>query len=96
MPDPPLPRGVQDRSAESEGKEAEDQRKQKKRQNISGLHKNLHLLDGKENDPRLVDAENAVISFPPIVTRRRSPNPPPPPPPGPLVGGDQRQKSADL
>ncbi|XP_077316490.1 leucine-rich repeat-containing protein 47 [Lithobates pipiens] len=47
--------------------EAEEQRKQKKRQNVSGLHKYLHLLDGKENYPCLVDAENAVISFPPIT-----------------------------
>ncbi|KYO31398.1 leucine-rich repeat-containing protein 47 [Alligator mississippiensis] len=47
--------------------EAEEQRKQKKRQNISGLHKYLHLLDGKENYPCLVDAEGAVISFPPIT-----------------------------
>ncbi|KAF7237590.1 Leucine-rich repeat-containing protein 47 [Varanus komodoensis] len=47
--------------------EAEEQRKQKKRQNISGLHKYLQLLDGKENYPCLVDAEDAVISFPPIT-----------------------------
>merc|ERR1712168_1172060 len=31
--------------------EAEEQRKQKKRQNVSGLHKYLQLLDGKENYP---------------------------------------------
>ncbi|XP_006016315.1 leucine-rich repeat-containing protein 47, partial [Alligator sinensis] len=47
--------------------EAEEQRKQKKRQNISGLHKYLQLLDGNENYPCLVDAEGAVISFPPIT-----------------------------
>ncbi|CAI9583633.1 unnamed protein product [Staurois parvus] len=47
--------------------EAEEQRKQKKRQNVSGLHRYLHLLDGKDNYPCLVDAENAVISFPPIT-----------------------------
>ncbi|KAM4651900.1 leucine-rich repeat-containing protein 47 [Discoglossus pictus] len=47
--------------------DAEEQRKQKKRQNVSGLHKYLHLLDGKENYPCLVDAENTVISFPPIT-----------------------------
>lgn len=47
--------------------EAEEQRKQKKRQNVSGLHKYLQLLDGKENYPCLVDAENEVISFPPIT-----------------------------
>ncbi|XP_063001497.1 leucine-rich repeat-containing protein 47 [Elgaria multicarinata webbii] len=47
--------------------EAEEQRKQKKRQNISGLHKYLQLLNGKERYPCLVDAEGAVISFPPIT-----------------------------
>ncbi|XP_066546666.1 leucine-rich repeat-containing protein 47 [Amia ocellicauda] len=47
--------------------EAEEQRKQKKRQNVSGLHKYLHLLDGKENFPCLVDAEDHIISFPPIT-----------------------------
>ncbi|XP_075461036.1 leucine-rich repeat-containing protein 47 [Ascaphus truei] len=47
--------------------DAEEQRKQKKRQNVSGLHKYLHLLDGKENYPCLIDAENTVISFPPIT-----------------------------
>ncbi|XP_075046087.1 leucine-rich repeat-containing protein 47 [Mixophyes fleayi] len=47
--------------------EAEEQRKQKKRQNVSGLHKYLHLLDGNENYPFLVDVENTVISFPPIT-----------------------------
>ncbi|CAH2319768.1 leucine-rich repeat-containing 47 [Pelobates cultripes] len=47
--------------------EAEEQRKQKKRQNVSGLHKYLHLLDGKENYPCLIDAEETVISFPPIT-----------------------------
>ncbi|KAM9299151.1 leucine-rich repeat-containing protein 47 [Gastrophryne carolinensis] len=47
--------------------EAEEQRKQKKRQNVSGLHRYLHLLDGKENYPCLLDAENVVISFPPVT-----------------------------
>ncbi|NXP50201.1 LRC47 protein, partial [Heliornis fulica] len=47
--------------------EAEEQRKQKKRQNVSGLHKYLQLLDGKDNYPCLVDAEGVVISFPPIT-----------------------------
>uniref|UniRef100_A0A8C5Q6J5 Leucine rich repeat containing 47 n=1 Tax=Leptobrachium leishanense TaxID=445787 RepID=A0A8C5Q6J5_9ANUR len=47
--------------------EAEEQRKQKKRQNVSGLHKYLHLLDGKELYPCLIDAEDTVISFPPIT-----------------------------
>ncbi|KAG2458860.1 leucine-rich repeat-containing protein 47 [Polypterus senegalus] len=47
--------------------EAEEQRKLKKRQNVSGLHKYLHLLDGKENFPCVIDAEGHVISFPPIT-----------------------------
>ncbi|XP_067826538.1 leucine-rich repeat-containing protein 47 [Heptranchias perlo] len=47
--------------------EADEQRKQKKRQNVSGLHKYLQLLNGKENFPCLVDAEDHVISFPPIT-----------------------------
>ncbi|XP_053307354.1 leucine-rich repeat-containing protein 47 [Spea bombifrons] len=52
--------------------EAEEQRKQKKRQNVSGLHKYLHLLDGKENYPCLIDAENTVISFPPITNSEKT------------------------
>ncbi|XP_058516754.1 leucine-rich repeat-containing protein 47 [Ochotona princeps] len=47
--------------------EAEEQRKQRKRHNVSGLHRYLHLLDGKENYPCLVDADGDVISFPPIT-----------------------------
>ncbi|KAM6108938.1 leucine-rich repeat-containing protein 47 [Pterocles gutturalis] len=52
--------------------EAEEQRKQKKRQNVSGLHKYLQLLDGKENYPCLVDAEGSVISFPPITNSEKT------------------------
>nr|XP_060610115.1 leucine-rich repeat-containing protein 47-like [Anolis sagrei ordinatus] len=52
--------------------EAEEQRKQKKRQNISGLHRYLQLLNGKENYPCLVDAEGAVISFPPITNSEKT------------------------
>ncbi|KAM8796444.1 leucine-rich repeat-containing protein 47 [Eudromia elegans] len=52
--------------------EAEEQRKQKKRQNISGLHKYLQLLDGKDNYPCLVDAEGTVISFPPITNSEKT------------------------
>ncbi|KAG8434258.1 hypothetical protein GDO86_012581 [Hymenochirus boettgeri] len=52
--------------------EAEEQRKQKKRQNVSGLHKYLHLLDSKENYPCLIDAESAVISFPPITNSEKT------------------------
>ncbi|XP_062315693.1 leucine-rich repeat-containing protein 47 [Osmerus eperlanus] len=52
--------------------EADDQRKQKKRQNVSGLHKYLQLLDGKELYPCLVDAEGHVISFPPITNSEKT------------------------
>ncbi|XP_055787698.1 leucine-rich repeat-containing protein 47 isoform X1 [Salvelinus fontinalis] len=52
--------------------EAEDQRKQRKRQNVSGLHKYLQLLDRKELYPCLVDAEDHVISFPPITNSERT------------------------
>ncbi|NXA51997.1 LRC47 protein, partial [Nothocercus julius] len=52
--------------------EAEEQRKQKKRQNISGLHKYLQLLDGKDNYPCLMDAEGVVISFPPITNSEKT------------------------
>lgn len=52
--------------------EAEEQRKQKKRQSVSGLHRYLHLLDGKENYPCLVDADGDVISFPPITNSEKT------------------------
>ncbi|XP_041129340.1 leucine-rich repeat-containing protein 47-like [Polyodon spathula] len=52
--------------------EAEEQRKQKKRQNVSGLHKYLQLLDEKENYPCVVDAEDHVISFPPITNSEKT------------------------
>ncbi|XP_036388296.1 leucine-rich repeat-containing protein 47 [Megalops cyprinoides] len=52
--------------------EAEEQRKQKKRQNVSGLHKYLQLLDGKENYPCVVDAQDHVISFPPITNSEKT------------------------
>ncbi|XP_062854536.1 leucine-rich repeat-containing protein 47 [Trichomycterus rosablanca] len=52
--------------------EADEQRKQKKRQNVSGLHKYLQLLDGKENYPCLLDADGHVISFPPITNSERT------------------------
>ncbi|XP_023491687.2 leucine-rich repeat-containing protein 47 [Equus caballus] len=52
--------------------EAEEHRKQKKRQNVSGLHRYLHLLDGKENYPCLVDADGDVISFPPITNSEKT------------------------
>ncbi|KAJ8264962.1 hypothetical protein COCON_G00140610 [Conger conger] len=52
--------------------EAEEQRKQKKRQNVSGLHKYLQILDGKENYPCVVDAQDQVISFPPITNSEKT------------------------
>nr|XP_036855684.1 leucine-rich repeat-containing protein 47 [Manis javanica] len=52
--------------------EAEEHRKQKRRQNVSGLHRYLHLLDGKENYPCLVDADGDVISFPPITNSEKT------------------------
>ncbi|XP_068014270.1 leucine-rich repeat-containing protein 47 [Melanerpes formicivorus] len=52
--------------------EAEEQRKQRKRQNVSGLHRYLQLLDGKDNYPCLLDAEGAVISFPPITNSEKT------------------------
>lgn len=35
-------------------------------------HRYLHLLDGKENYPCLVDAEGDVISFPPITNSEKT------------------------
>ncbi|KAK2898497.1 hypothetical protein QQF64_032276 [Cirrhinus molitorella] len=52
--------------------DAEELRKQKKRQNVSGLHKYLQLLDGKDLYPCLVDAEDHVVSFPPITNSERT------------------------
>ncbi|KAM9344339.1 leucine-rich repeat-containing protein 47 [Pholidichthys leucotaenia] len=52
--------------------EAEELRKQKKRQNVTGLHKYLQLLEGKPFYPCLVDAEDHVISFPPITNSEKT------------------------
>uniref|UniRef100_UPI003AABC4F4 leucine-rich repeat-containing protein 47 n=1 Tax=Centroberyx gerrardi TaxID=166262 RepID=UPI003AABC4F4 len=52
--------------------EADEQRKQKKRQNVSGLHKYLQLLDGKALYPCLLDADGHVISFPPITNSEKT------------------------
>ncbi|KAL3063725.1 hypothetical protein OYC64_000123 [Pagothenia borchgrevinki] len=52
--------------------EADELRKQKKRQNVTGLHKYLQLLKGKEMYPCLVDAEGHVISFPPITNSEKT------------------------
>lgn len=52
--------------------EAEEHRKQKKRQNVSGLHRYLHLLDGQERYPCLLDADGDAISFPPITNSEKT------------------------
>lgn len=52
--------------------EAEEHRKQRKRQTVSGLHRYLHLLDGREHYPCLVDAQGDVISFPPITNSEKT------------------------
>ncbi|XP_061701100.1 leucine-rich repeat-containing protein 47 [Syngnathoides biaculeatus] len=52
--------------------EADDLRKQKKRQNVTGLHKYLQLLQGKALYPCILDAEGHVISFPPITNSEKT------------------------
>ncbi|XP_035512005.1 leucine-rich repeat-containing protein 47 [Morone saxatilis] len=52
--------------------EADELRKQKKRQNVTGLHKYLQILQGKALYPCLVDAEGHVISFPPITNSEKT------------------------
>ncbi|ELK38583.1 Leucine-rich repeat-containing protein 47 [Myotis davidii] len=52
--------------------EAEEHRKQRKRQTVSGLHRYLHLLDGKEQYPCLLDTDGDVISFPPITNSEKT------------------------
>ncbi|XP_036961202.1 leucine-rich repeat-containing protein 47 [Acanthopagrus latus] len=52
--------------------EADELRKQKKRQNVTGLHKYLQILQGKTHYPCLVDAEGHVISFPPITNSEKT------------------------
>ncbi|KAE8293203.1 Leucine-rich repeat-containing protein 47 [Larimichthys crocea] len=52
--------------------EADELRKQKKRQNVTGLHKYLQILQGKTLYPCLVDAEGHVISFPPITNSEKT------------------------
>lgn len=48
-------------------REAETVRKEKKRNTYSGIHKYLHLLEGKQFFPCLTDDGGRVISFPPIT-----------------------------
>lgn len=47
--------------------EADQYRKEKKRNNISGVHKYLHLLKGKPLYPVLLDSNNNVLSLPPLI-----------------------------
>ncbi|XP_058788573.1 leucine-rich repeat-containing protein 47-like [Phymastichus coffea] len=47
--------------------EADNLRKEKKRNVYSGIHKYLYLLEGKPLYPCLLDAKDQVISFPPIT-----------------------------
>lgn len=47
--------------------EAENLRKEKKRNVYSGIHKYLYLLEGKALFPCLLDSSQQVISLPPIT-----------------------------
>lgn len=66
----PLSRGKEISAKElflSLQKEAEDVRKQQKRNNVSGIHRFLHLLQNWSLWPCMVDADGVVISLPPIT-----------------------------
>jgi len=52
--------------------EADAQRKEKKKNSLSGVHKYLDLLKGKSHYPCLQDADGDVISFPPITNSEKS------------------------
>ncbi|KAG5884712.1 hypothetical protein JTB14_019836 [Gonioctena quinquepunctata] len=47
--------------------EANNLRKEKKRNTYSGIHKYLYLIEGKPQYPCLLNSQNEVISFPPIT-----------------------------
>lgn len=47
--------------------EAENVRKEKKRNTFSGIHKYLYLLKGKSRYSCLIDSDGNIISFPPIT-----------------------------
>lgn len=47
--------------------EAEQYRKEKKRNNYSGIHKYLYLLKGKTHYPVVMDGNNTVITLPPLT-----------------------------
>ncbi|XP_078615038.1 leucine-rich repeat-containing protein 47-like isoform X1 [Branchiostoma floridae x Branchiostoma japonicum] len=53
-------------------KEAEQQRRDKKRNQVSGIHKYLDLLNNMELYPCLVDNAGDVISFPPITNSQKT------------------------
>ncbi|KAL3858083.1 hypothetical protein ACJMK2_012697 [Sinanodonta woodiana] len=53
-------------------KEAEEQRKEKKRSTISGVHKYLDLLADKVQYPCLINGNGQVISFPPITNSEKT------------------------
>lgn len=52
--------------------EAENVRKEKKRNTFSGIHKYLYLLKGKSRYSCLLDGEGHIISFPPITNSERT------------------------
>ncbi|XP_045482778.1 leucine-rich repeat-containing protein 47-like [Harmonia axyridis] len=47
--------------------EAENFRKEKKRNTYSGIHRYLYLIEGKPEFPCLLNSKGEVISFPPIT-----------------------------
>ena len=47
--------------------EADNLRKEKKRNVYTGIHKYLYLLEGKSHYPCLLNSNDEVISFPPIT-----------------------------
>ncbi|XP_078697796.1 leucine-rich repeat-containing protein 47-like [Branchiostoma floridae x Branchiostoma belcheri] len=53
-------------------KEAEQQRRDKHRKQVSGIHKYLDLLNNFELYPCLLDSTGAVISFPPITNSQKT------------------------
>lgn len=47
--------------------EANNLRKEKKRNTYSGIHKYLYLIEGKPQYPCLMNSKQEVISMPPIT-----------------------------
>lgn len=52
--------------------EADQYRKEKKRSTISGIHKYIHLLKGKQLYPVLLDYQQNVLSLPPLTNAEYS------------------------